>query len=240
MNRQIELLAIDADDTLWTNMLFYHEAMDSIKNILEKYTDTALIIKDLYEIETANISVLGYGTKSFIITMVEAAISLTEGKIKAHDILEIVTIGKTLFSRPVELLDNVKETLAELSQNYTLMLLTKGDLFEQQGKINCSGLIGYFEYTEIVSEKDEATYSALLQRYNIAPENFLMAGNSLKSDIFPVLNIGGNAVHIPHRSVWYHEDVPADEAGRDYIVISDISELTGLICQNYPQKKVEI
>ncbi|MCP4345413.1 MAG: HAD family hydrolase [Desulfobacterales bacterium] len=228
MNKLIKLIAFDGDDTLWTNMPFYLEAVEKIKTILGKYTDITVIPKEVYETETENLSVLGYGTKSFIISMIEAAIKVTSQKIHPKEIQEIITIGKSLMNLPVELLPNVRKVVADLSSDNSLMILTKGDLFEQKSKILRSGLLDYFKYIEIVSEKDEQTYSEILEKYNIEPENFLMIGNSLRSDIVPVLNIGANAVYIPHNAVWYHEEVSGD-VQKEYYEINDIRELPGLL-----------
>jgi putative hydrolase of the HAD superfamily len=237
MRNQIKLIAFDADDTLWTNMSLYHEAVKRIKEILGRYVDLTSIPEDVYRIETENISILGYGTKSFIISMIEAAIKTSSQMIHASEIQKIISIGKDLMNSRVELLANAENVINELASNSVLMLLTKGELFEQQGKITRSGLSGYFRYVEIVSEKNEQTYSDILKKYNIAPRNFIMIGNSLKSDIMPVLNIGGNAVYIPHKDTWYHEKMPADFNGKKYYQLDGIDELPDFLIQKFSENR---
>ncbi len=231
MENEIKIIAFDADDTLWSNMSFYFEAVEKIKDVFRRYIDMTSIPKDVFKIETENISALGYGTKSFIISMVEAAITVCSPKIQADDIREIISIGKSLMTSPVVLLDNVENVIGELSSDYNLMLLTKGDLFEQQSKIARSGLSDYFQYIEIVNEKDEHTYSGILQKYDISPKSFLMVGNSLKSDVIPVINIGANAIHIPHKDTWYYEQIPHSYEQKQYHKIDCISELPDLIAK---------
>ncbi len=222
MDNEIKIIAFDADDTLWLNMSLYFEAVEKIKDIFRRYVDMTSIPKDVFKIETENIPVLGYGTKSFIISMVEAAIKVCSQKIEANDIQEIISIGKNLMTSPVVLLDNVENVIKELSSDIKLMLLTKGDLFEQQSKIARSGLSDYFQYVEIVSEKDEYTYSAILQKYGLSPKNFMMVGNSLKSDIMPAISIGTRAVYIPHNDTWYHEQIPHSHDKKEYYTIDNM------------------
>jgi putative hydrolase of the HAD superfamily len=231
MRNETKIISFDADDTLWVNMSFYFEAVEKIKEIFGRYIDMSSIPKDVYRIETANVSTLGYGTKSFIISMIEAGIRISSQNIEANDIQEIISIGKTLISSPVVLLDNVENVLKNLSSKFQLMLLTKGDLFEQQSKIDRSGLSDYFCYVEIVSKKNERTYSEILQKYDILPKNFLMIGNSLKSDILPVINVGGNAVYIPHEDAWYHEQISHSDREEKYYKIDSISNLPEIIAK---------
>ncbi|MDM8525426.1 HAD family hydrolase, partial [Desulfococcaceae bacterium HSG8] len=228
MNNSLKLIAFDGDDTLWEDISFYQEAVKNITEILGKYADTTSIPEDLYKTEVENISVLGYGAKSFTISMIETAIRLSSQKIHPGDIQEIIAIGKSVVSHPIRLLPDVREVLTCLSSHYRLMLVTKGDFYEQKAKISHSGLSDYFAYIEIVSEKDEHAYSEILERYSIAPENFMMIGNSLRSDVVPVLNIAGNAVHIPHKFTWYHEQVSGD-IQKEYSELKGIRELPGLI-----------
>lgn len=229
MKAPIELLAFDADDTLWANMALFFEAVDRIKGIIGRYADEASVMAEIRNTETENVSVLGYGIKSFIISMVETAVKASSGEITAHEIQEIISIGRELTNRPVTLLDHVEEVIDELSSRFPLMLLTKGDTFEQERKISGSGLSGYFRYIEIAGEKDARTYSRILEKYKTAPNRFLMVGNSLKSDILPVVEIGGNAAYIPHKDTWYHESVPGGHGKAGYHELDNMGDLPGLI-----------
>ena len=232
MRHQIELIAFDADDTLWTNMSFYHRSLDQIREIIGKHTDITSIPAELQAIETMNVSSFGYGTKSFIISMIETAIAVSEQRIQASEIQEIITIGKSLLNAPVELFEDAAHVVRTLSSCIELMLITKGDLFEQEAKILASGISDYFKYVEIVSEKDEHTYASLLHEYGKAPEHFLMVGNSPKSDVVPVLNIGGIAVHIPCDATWYHEELASGVAANgNYFSLRHISELPDFLAQ---------
>lgn len=228
MNNQLKLIAFDGDDTLWGDMPFYHEAIEKIAAMLREYAHTNPVQDVLCETETENLSIMGYGSKTFLISVLEAAIKVSDHKIQVHEILEIIRIGKSLMNHPIRLLPDVKEVLTDLASDYRLMLITKGDISEQKSKIYRSGLSDCFRYIEIVNEKDEQTYSEILKRYDVAPENFLMIGNSLRSDIIPVLNIGGNAVHIPYEVTWYHEEV-SEDIEKEYSRLSEIRELPGLI-----------
>lgn len=242
MADKIKIIAFDADDTLWINMSLYLEAVGKIKEIFRRYANFTSIPEDVYRIEKENISLLGYGTKSFIISMVESAIKVSSNKIKANDIQEIISIGKNLINNPVVLLDNVENVVKKLASKFNLMLLTKGELFEQENKIVRSGLSEYFRYIEIVGEKNKQTYYDIVQKYNISPKNFLMIGNSIKSDIMPVLGIGGNAVYIPHKDTWYHEQMPHSNEAMDYYKINNISELPDLMIEiqaNSPKGQVK-
>ncbi|MCP4161276.1 MAG: HAD family hydrolase [Deltaproteobacteria bacterium] len=232
----IELIAFDADDTLWINMSLYFDAINRIKEILGSYVGLDKFQENFYKIESENIPALGYGTKGFIVTMVEVAIKSSSQMIQANEIQDIISIGKNLMNSPIELLDGVEKVVSKLASKSGLMLLTKGDHFEQQGKIDRSGFSKYFPYVEIVIEKDENSYSKILENQNVAPENFLMIGNSLKSDIMPVVNIGGNAVYIPHKDTWHREEIGEDSIEKRYYQLEDIRELPDFLIKKFDIK----
>jgi putative hydrolase of the HAD superfamily len=223
---KIDVIAFDADDTLWLNEDYYLDVHQKYFGLLTAYHETEWIEQRLYETEVKNLAHFGYGAKSFTLSMIETAIELSEGRISAAEIQQIIEMGKEILTTPVELLDGVAETLLALVEDYDLMVVTKGDLLHQETKIAQSGLGDLFRWAEVVSEKDPATYSRITARYGIAPERFLMVGNSLKSDVLPVLEMGGQAIHIPYQTTWAHERV-APEAlnGKQYVELAHIGLL---------------
>jgi putative hydrolase of the HAD superfamily len=200
-----DVIAFDADDTLWHTERLYAEAQTKFKNLLTHYHDPGWIEDRLYQAEMHNLQHFGYGIKAFALSMIETAIDLTEGRIAANEIKTIIDWAKDMLAADVELLEHVAETIAAMSRSYTLMLITKGDLLDQESKIARSGLAQHFQQIEIVSDKQRENYSALLHKYHIEPQRFLMVGNSLRSDILPVLALGANAVHVPYPITWVHE-----------------------------------
>lgn len=225
-----EVIAFDADDTLWHNERLYANAQAKFKALLTHYHSPDWIGARLYEAELRNLPHFGYGIKAFALSMIETAVELTEGRIAGHDIQVIIDTAKEMIAAEVELLDHAAETIASLSDVYTLMLITKGDLRDQEVKISRSGLAPYFRYVEIVSEKNPESYAGLLKRYGIAPEYFLMVGNSLRSDIMPVLTLGAYTVYVPYQLTWAHEVVeppPDDQPG--YFEIEHLGQLPGLL-----------
>lgn len=225
-----DVIAFDADDTLWHNETLFLMAKDKFKELLSGYHSAELIERELDETEMRNISYFGYGIKEFALSMIETAIELTDGCIQGEEIQAIIDFAKEMLRAPVQLLEYVEEVIPELSALHRLMLITKGDLFDQEAKIARSGLADYFAYVEIVSEKKSETYEALLAKYGLAPGRFLMVGNSLKSDILPVLAIGGQAVYIPYQTTWIHEVViHQDGAKKEYFELEHIGQLPALV-----------
>jgi putative hydrolase of the HAD superfamily len=206
-----ETIAFDADDTLWHNETYYQQAKKLFAQLLSKYQDSESARQRLDEIEVRNIDIYGYGIKMFTLSMIEAAIDLSDGKIKGSEIHQIIDISKGMLTKEVELFEHVEDTLAKISPRFDLMLISKGDQFEQERKIARSGLSEYFRYIEVVGEKSQERYQALMTKYDIHPNRFLMVGNSLRSDIQPVLAIGGRAVYIPNEHTWFHENLPEEE-----------------------------
>jgi putative hydrolase of the HAD superfamily len=203
-----DLIAFDADDTLWHSEGVFVVSQEMFRNLLQPYLDNgADVDASLAATERRNLEHFGYGVKGFTLSMIETAIEVTDGRVTARELGALVERGKEMMAHPVELLPGVAETLALLSPRYHLALISKGDLLHQEQKLARSGLADLFEDVEILSEKDEAAYRRLLRRFGVEPSRFLMVGNSLRSDILPVLALGGNAVHIPHEYLWAHEHV---------------------------------
>jgi putative hydrolase of the HAD superfamily len=226
----IDLIALDADDTLWQNEINYRRAERRFYEMLAPYAETGAVERRLFEIETYNLPYFGYGIKGFVLSMIETAVSLTDGQFGGKQVQAIVDLGREMTQAPVELLPGVAETVEALAARRPLMLLTKGDLLDQEAKVARSGLADHFAYVEIVSKKDAPTYTALLAAHGIAPARFLMVGNSLKSDVLPVLAIGGQAVHIPHHLTWTHEEAPAHEIeGAAYHTLDRFDQLPALL-----------
>ena len=225
-----DIIAFDADDTLWQNESLYSATQTRLADLLSPYLDGVDVPARLYETETRNIPYFGYGIKSFTLSMIETAIVLTEGCVTSADIQRIITFAKDMIDTPTLLLDGVAEVVAQLATSHTLMLITKGDLLDQQRKLDRSGLADYFAHIEIVADKTERTYRTILAHYKVDPARFLMIGNSLKSDVLPVVAIGGQAVYIPHTMTWEHERVdPADTQHARYYELAHIRELPGLV-----------
>jgi len=221
-------LAFDADDTLWHNENHYAETQEAFRALLRPFHDDAWIDARLHETEMRNLSRYGYGIKGFTLSMIETALELTEDRLDGSGFRKVLELGQAMLDKPVEPLPGVAEVLAEVDGTYDLMLITKGDLFDQEAKLAKSGLGGHFSKVEIVSEKDEATYAALLQRHGIKPGAFTMVGNSVKSDILPVLALGGRAVHIPYHLTWAHE-VIASPVESPFPVLDSIRDLPALL-----------
>jgi putative hydrolase of the HAD superfamily len=212
----IDLIAFDADDTLWHTETLYIQVQENLKQVLSSYIDPAIVDEALFQTEMRNLPDYGYGIKSFTLSQIETAIDLTEGRITGSDIKKILDQAKSMINAEVQLLDFTRETVTALADAYPLMIVTKGDLLDQEAKIERSGLKPCFRYIEIVSDKTCTGYTSLLAKYQIDPAHFLMVGNSLRSDILPVIEMGGQAVFIPYHLTWEHENVaiPPDCQGR--------------------------
>jgi len=221
-----DVIALDADDTLWHNETLFSITQEKFRNLLSPYHEADWINHKLYETEKANLDFFGYGIKGFTLSMIETAIELTEGRISGAEIQSLIAAAKEMLEAPVVPLPGVEETLADLSARWPLMLITKGDLFDQESKLARSGLETYFTKIEIVSEKNSAVYRGLLERNRIRADRFLMVGNSLKSDILPVVEIGGHAVHIPYHTTWIMERIePPSQALQTWGTIDHIGLL---------------
>lgn len=209
MKELIKVIAFDADDTLWSNEPFFQEVEKEYIELVKAYSTPDQTSAALFQTEISNLKTLGYGAKAFTISMVETAIRISDQKISASDILTIINLGESLLQMPIQLLPGVRETLQALKEmgRYKLVVATKGDLLDQENKLERSGLSPYFDHIEVMSDKTEKEYSRMLNILQVAPTEFMMIGNSLKSDIQPVLSLGGYGVHIPFEVMWQHEVV---------------------------------
>ena len=230
INAPFELIAFDGDDTLWHNETLYTMTQERFKQLLVDYHEGEIVDQELYETEMRNLARYGYGIKSFTLSMIETAIELTDGRIGGAEIRHIIDFAHEMLSAPAHPLDGIEEVLKALFNNYRLMIITKGDLFDQETKIARSGLVDYFQHVEIVSNKRSQTYQALLAKHGTPAERFLMIGNSLPSDILPVVASGGHGVYIPYHTTWAHEVVNEEDVSRDtYVELGDIRQLPELL-----------
>ena len=228
----ITVVGLDGDDTLWHNETRFNVTQGELRELLKRHVPDLDVDRRLFETEMKNLAVYGYGVKSFTLSMIETAIQVTEGRIPAADLEVILGWGKQMLMQPVELLDGVEPAVQDLSLRYDLLLITKGDLFDQESKLARSGLADLFLGVEIVSEKNVNSYRAILSRRGIKPEEFVMVGNSLRSDIVPVLELGARAVHIPYHVTWHHEQVPEEALPRSgWYRLERIGELGGLLAE---------
>ncbi|MET3535124.1 HAD family hydrolase [Chryseobacterium limigenitum] len=205
MNNAITTIAFDADDTLWINEPYFQQAEKEFCVLLENYLPQHSVSHELFKTEMQNLHLYGYGVKGFMLCMIETISRVSENTASLELINKTLEIGKELLQKPIELLDGVTETLDQLKGSYRLVIATKGDLLDQERKLKKSGLQDYFHHIEIISDKKESDYRKLLKHLDCQPQNFLMLGNSIKSDILPVLEIGGFAAHIPYHITWSHE-----------------------------------
>jgi putative hydrolase of the HAD superfamily len=224
--KNIKVIGFDADDTLWVNETFFREAELAFAKLLSPYETANKIDQELFKMEMDNLDLYGYGVKAFVLSMVESAIDISNGNVTNDTIKKILDIGKSMINQPVELLDGVEEVLKNLSDKYRLILATKGDLLDQERKLEKSGLSNYFHHIEVLSDKKEENYSKLLSHLDINPSEFLMIGNSLKSDILPLINIKAHAIHIPFHTTWAHEMVTEEETnGKAYKTVSSLRDI---------------
>ena len=227
-----DAIAFDADDTLWHSENLYAAAQEEYRRLLAPYAEVETIDRVLHQTEMQNLAVYGYGVKGFALSMIEAALELSQRQMSGHEVQSVLDLAKPMLSTDVELIEGVAEVIAQLAATYPLLLITKGDLAHQEAKIEQSGLKAYFRSIEIVTDKTPQSYGSLLARHRIDPSRFLMIGNSLRSDVLPVLEIGGQAVHVPYTITWAHEhvDVPPEQQGR-YHELEHIGQLLALVQQ---------
>jgi putative hydrolase of the HAD superfamily len=209
------LVGFDGDDTLWRSQDYFDQAQGEFERMLARYVDLAdaRVAERLYAVEKGNIALFGYGVKGMVLSMIEAAVDITGGRISAADLHRIVLMGKELLQHPVELLPGIREAVERIAGDYPVVLVTKGDLFHQEAKVRQCGLADLFGRIEVVSEKDPPTYARVLREFDLPADRFVMIGNSLRSDIAPVLELGGWGVHLPYHATWVHEteaEVPTD------------------------------
>jgi putative hydrolase of the HAD superfamily len=226
------VIGFDADDTLWHNENIFEQVHARYFALLAAHHDAATVERTLFATEMRNLELYGYGIKGFTLSAIETALAVTAGRISPEEIGQILALGREMLTHPVEPLDGAGEILADLASRHRLLLITKGDLRDQERKLAKSGLAHRFDHIEIVSEKDRSTYARILVRHGIDPQNFLMVGNSLKSDILPVLALGGSAVHIPYRITWAHEQVdPPTDAPERLFRIESLRRLADVVAR---------
>jgi putative hydrolase of the HAD superfamily len=226
----IKVIGFDADDTLWVNETYFREAEVEFGKLLSEYETMNTIDQELFKKEIDNLPLYGYGVKAFVLSMVESALEQSNFNVSTKTIQSILQIGKDMLNKPVELLDGVEEVLEVLSKKYRLILATKGDLLDQERKLEKSGLTKYFHHIEVLSEKREGNYSKLLNHLDIKPSEFLMIGNSLKSDVLPLVNLKAHAIHVPFHTTWVHEQVTEQETnGKTYKTINSLRDLLKLL-----------
>ena len=225
----IKVIAFDADDTLWVNEPYFRTAEKAFCELLKEYVPEEECNELLYKFEIQNLPLYGYGIKPFVLSLIEAAITISKKKIPLEVVSEIIAIGKEMLQMPVELIDGIEATLAHLSKKYLLVMATKGDLLDQERKLIKSGLEKYFHHIEVMSDKQPENYQKLITHLDITPSQFLMVGNSLKSDVLPVLEIGSYAIHIPFHTTWEHEKVEEEVMHCNFKELKLASELIDLL-----------
>jgi putative hydrolase of the HAD superfamily len=223
----IKILGFDADDTLWVNETYYRETESAFVRLLLDFASEKEIMERLYAMEIKNLPLYGYGAKGFVLSMTETALEVSNRKVPAFVIEKIIDLGKALLNKPVLLLDGVRKVLQQLKGRVPMILATKGDLLDQERKLKKSGLDTCFHHIEIMSDKKEANYRKLLMHLGVQPEEFMMVGNSLKSDVLPLLKLGAWGVHIPYHTTWVHEKT--DEDPRRWKRFLSIEKLTDLL-----------
>ncbi len=229
---RIDTVGLDADDTLWHSENRFHEAHQRYHELLSAHVDVSFddLESRMLETETRNLRLFGYGAKGFTLSLIETAIEITDGAIPATDIAAILTFGKEMLDHPVDLLPHVEETIDRLRDDgYGLLLITKGDLWHQESKVAASGITDRFEGVEIVSEKDEATYRSVLLRHGVDPTRFCMIGNSVRSDVLPLLELGATAMHVPYEFLWAHEAVADAESDPRFETLESIADVPGIL-----------
>jgi putative hydrolase of the HAD superfamily len=223
---ELKTIAFDADDTLWHNEIFFREIEEKFFELLQEYLPAHTVSRELLKVEIANLEYYGYGIKAFMLSMIETALAVSDGNIPLSAIGKIIDYGKEMMMKPVDVMEGVEDVLAQLKDRYRLVVATKGDLIDQERKLRKSGLVHYFHHIEIMSDKKESDFQKLIRHLDVRPHEFMMIGNSLKSDIIPVLNLGGHGIHIPYHVTWEHEVVNATIEHANFRKAQHISEIT--------------
>lgn len=220
-----KVIAFDADDTLFVNETYFLETEEKFCELMSDYLSHKSISQELFRIEIKNLAIYGYGIKAYILSMIEAAMTISNNTIPVEVVGKIIQYGKELLDKPIVLLDGVEETLEALYGKYKLVVATKGDLLDQRRKLHNSGLGKYFHHIEVMSDKQEQDYLDLIKRLEIKPTEFYMIGNSLKSDVLPVLAIGGHAAHVPFHTTWAHEKIDHEVRHENFSAIEKITDI---------------
>lgn len=229
MKNKIKIIGFDADDTLWVNEPLYRDTEMRFCGILSPYSPENQANQELFKTEMQNLEMYGYGAKGFMLSMIETALRISDNKITQSEISQIIILGKELLNQPIVLLDGVEIVLRKLQADYKLILATKGDLLDQERKLKKSGLIDYFHHIEIMSDKHENNYRKLIGRLEIEPQDFVMIGNSIKSDILPVINIGAKAIHVPYHTTWQHENDHDETDKGAFITVERLTEVLNIL-----------
>ena len=224
-----KIIAFDADDTLFVNEPYFQEVEQKFCILMQDYLSHQGLSQELFKTEIENLPLYGYGIKGYILSMIEAAMKISNNTISLQVIEKIIELGKELLEKPIELIDGVEETLKVLHGKYKLIVATKGDLKDQQSKLHRSCLGHYFHHIEVMSDKQEINYLHLLKRLEIEPNEFLMIGNSLKSDVLPVLAVGGFAIHIPFHTTWAHEKIDHKVEHDNFFEIKNVVEVLNIL-----------
>jgi putative hydrolase of the HAD superfamily len=226
--RAVEVVAFDGDDTLWHHEHLYQDTQAALRELLVRHVEGPVLDAHLLDVERRNLSLFGYGVKGFVLSMIETALELTNGEVTGGEIGQIIERGKSMLRHPVELIDGVADTVQQLVDDYRLVLVTKGDLFDQEGKIARSGLAELFEHVEILSEKDVAAYRRVFSALDVPISKVMMVGNSVRSDVLPALDAGAQAVHVPYRVTWDLEHAEPLDHHR-VVRLERIAELPGYL-----------
>lgn len=222
-------IAFDADDTLWVNEPYFQEVEHKFCALLEDYLPAHSVSKELFAIEMKNLPLYGYGIKAFMLSMIETILKVTDSKANPELLHKAIQYGKEMLNKPIELLEGVEETLTALHGKYRLVVATKGDLLDQERKLIKSGLGHYFHHIEIMSDKKESDYQKLLRHLDCPPQAFLMIGNSLKSDVLPVLALGGHAAHVPYHTTWAHEKIEHTIEHPQFYELTNVADILSIL-----------
>lgn len=227
--KNAKIIAFDADDTLWHNEPYFDEAQARFCKLFQDFASSQEILGLILSHQVKNLPIYGFGIKAFTLSMIETALKITDNNISGKGIEQIITIGKDLLQKPVELMPNVENVLQELHGNYKLVMATKGDLKDQHRKLHDSGIGHYFHHIEVLSDKTELDYEKMLGRLDIKAEDFLMIGNSLKSDVLPIINLGGYGIHVPYATTWEYEKIDFEIEHENFIALNNIEEVLNIL-----------
>jgi len=225
----LKVIAFDADDTLWVNEPYFRQTEEQFYTLLGEYATQHELERELVKTEITNLALYGYGIKGFVLSMIETALKVTNNSVNAKIIEKILALGRQMLDQPIELLDGVEEVLLALKDKYRLVVATKGDLLDQERKLKKSGIGNFFHHVEVMPEKDPENYLKLIKHLDIQPTELLMVGNSLKSDIVPVLTIGGYAVHVPYHITWVHEQIEHEIEDEKFKSVEQIRNLLEIL-----------
>jgi len=227
--KNAKIIAFDADDTLWHNEPYFDEAQERFCKLFQDFASSQEILGLILNHQVKNLPIYGFGIKAFTLSMIEVALKVTDNNISGKGIEQIITIGKDLLQKPVELMPNVENVLQELHGNYKLVMATKGDLKDQHRKLHDSGIGHYFHHIEVLSDKTELDYEKMLGRLDCNAEDFLMVGNSLKSDILPIINLGGFGIHVPYATTWEYEKIDFEIEHENFLALTNIKDVLNIL-----------